>query len=141
MFIVPSKMLDLEAWPVVHIRVPEHISVELLGAFEAEFKAMLQRAVAEGRRVVMYIDPSRCTNASMKHVTAVSRIMSDNRALVEKAVRCSLLLVQTRLWRTLFGALFALVPPTRPLRMFRDSVQVTHAVLGYACEATLRLLR
>ena len=42
---VPSKMLDLAAWPVVHIRVPEHISVELLEAFELEFRQMLQRAV------------------------------------------------------------------------------------------------
>ena len=141
MFIVPSKMLDLRALPMVHICVPEQISTQLLDEFETEFVKMLQRAIDEHCRVVMCIDPSRCTNAGMSHVTTVSRIMSRNRSLVERAIRCSFLLVQTKLWRGLFGALFAIVPPTRPLRMFKDMPELTHAVLGHTLGITSRLRR
>lgn len=122
-------MIDVTNWPIVWIG-PSVLGDAQMNALETSLDEVLNRALRQRQRVVLWVDPTRCTNVDMNHVVRVARMMNRMHSLLEKTVRCSFIVVQNKLWRKMFGLLFSLAKPVRPLHMVDHPSCVVFQTLG-----------
>lgn len=122
-------MLDAAAWPIICI-CPTVLSETVINSLEASLGAVLNRALCQRERVVLWIDPTQCENIELSHVVRVARMMNGFRPLVEKTIRCSFLIVKDRMYRRMFDVLFSLAKPVRSLRMYDHPISVVFETLG-----------